>query len=292
MNRRNALKLCLSTSFAGIGFASISPIFAQESNGGFIHRQLRWNVLLANPLSEELKDQIFWMYLPMADTSTQHVSDVAVTADYRLLHDSYGHSVMELKIARLAPFGQRAIRVTVTVSLRTQPITTSLPEDSKWLSHERYIEVNEPRIQSLAAELKHHSPFKTARAVYEWVAKNIRYAGYVSYDLGAVEALTQRQGDCTEYAYLVVALLRANGIPARMIGGYVVDRNILVRAEEYHNWAEFYADGCWQLLDAQKQNWLSPSEQYVTLRNYLAEVTTPIGLAHRFAIEGKMIVRL
>ncbi|MFC5473796.1 transglutaminase-like domain-containing protein [Paraherbaspirillum soli] len=118
------------------------------------------------------------------------------------------------------------------------------------------------------------------------------YAGYIADDLWALWALLQRSGDCTEYAYLAVALARANGIPARMVGGYVTDRNIAPRAEEYHNWAELYVDGAWRLLDAQKENWLAPVQQYIAFRFYRDSVINPVGLAHRFNVSGEMQVRL
>jgi transglutaminase-like putative cysteine protease len=114
----------------------------------------------------------------------------------------------------------------------------------------------------------------------------LSYAGYLADDYGALYALTNRRGDCTEYAYLATALARASSIPARMVGGYVTDRDITPRAGDYHNWAELYIDGSWRLLDAQKGNWLQPIDQYVAFRYHRVEMPNPLGTAHRFRIEG------
>jgi transglutaminase/protease-like cytokinesis protein 3 len=117
-------------------------------------------------------------------------------------------------------------------------------------------------------------------------------AGYVADDRGALQALIERKGDCTEYAYLAAALARACGIPARMVGGYVTDRNSAPRPEDYHNWAEVHIGGAWRLLDAQKQHWMAPTAQYVAFRFYRAESINPLGSAHRFRVEGDLEVRL
>ena len=47
------------------------------------------------------------------------------------------------------------------------------------------------------------------------------YVGYIKNDRGALYALKTKEGDCTEFMHLFVALCRANKIPARCIGGYV-----------------------------------------------------------------------
>lgn len=169
-------------------------------------------------------------------------------------------------------------------------MTLSNRED--WLISERFIETDNSNIQILAKQLKRETEHDTAKAVYDWVSTNLQYAGYVADDRGALDALVQRRGDCTEYAYLSVALARANQIPARMVGGYVVDRNSALRATDYHNWAEMYFDGTWHVVDSQKGNWLSPADQYIAFRYFREEVLSPIGLAHRFRTMGDIRVTL
>ena len=85
-------------------------------------------------------------------------------------------------------------------------------------------------------------------------------------------------------------MARANGIPARMVGGYNIDNNAVLKATDYHNWAELYVDGAWLLLDTQKGRWLAPPEQYVAFRHYRDQAINPVGLAHRYSQEGKFEV--
>jgi hypothetical protein len=110
--------------------------------------------------------------------------------------------------------------------------------------------------------------------------------------LGAKYAVDKRRGDCTEYAYLVTALARVNGIVARPLGGYVMDRNGSPKADEYHNWAEVYVDGSWRLIDAQKENNQTNIEQYVAMQVISQKIPNSMETAHRFPVKGKIAVHV
>lgn len=59
-------------------------------------------------------------------------------------------------------------------------------------------------------------------------------------------------GCCVHYATAAVLLLRAAGIPARLVTGFLAETQAgsPVTVTEGHAWAEYYADSCWHLLDA------------------------------------------
>lgn len=76
-----------------------------------------------------------------------------------------------------------------------------------------------PRVQKLADDIANGKPTprEQARAEYEWVAKNITYAGncigvgaVVPHDIDFI--LDNKMGDCKDHATLLEALLRAKGI--------------------------------------------------------------------------------
>jgi transglutaminase-like putative cysteine protease len=122
------------------------------------------------------------------------------------------------------------------------------------------------------------------------VSNNIEYSGYITEDRGALYALTHRQGDCTEYAHLVVALSRANNIPARMIGGYVTEHDIVPKPQDYHNWAEVFLKGVWRIVDAQKQRFFPENGEYTGFRIYCENNANIIGNRHRYRMEGALRV--
>lgn len=278
-----------SLIFPPVLSASVSP--SARSKDKDIQRQLRFTVTLTNPKSYDLLDQVIWLYMPAAETPTQKLDSIRVSMPYSRQTDPFGHTIITLVFPRFAPLSNQVISVVIDVFMNAAPSMTPLENSEAWLGAERYIETTDPKIQSLATTLKRPSARDTALAIYDWVKSHLHYKGYLADDYGAAYALNQLQGDCTEYAYLAVALARANGIPARMVGGYVSDKNAILRAADYHNWAEVYFDGAWQLLDAQKAHWLAPTEHYVAFRFYRDEEINPIGLAHRYYQNGKLVIR-
>jgi len=99
--------------------------------------------------------------------------------------------------------------------------------------------------------------YEKARAIHQWVAGNIWYnIDWLNgvFDTTAVRrdgeetwtstyVLRNKRGVCEGYATLTVALLRAVGIPAKNIGGYVESDG------SGHAWVEAYADARWINMD-------------------------------------------
>src|SRR6202034_389044 len=63
---------------------------------------------------------------------------------------------------------------------------------------------------------------------------------------GAVETLLLRQGVCRDYAHLVVALLRALDVPARLTAVYAPG----LQTMDFHAVAEALVDHQWRVVDA------------------------------------------
>ena len=255
-------------------------------------RLLRFTLTATNPTPVSLEQQALWIYMPMRLTSTQALEQLTVSAPYELLGDALEHSIVKLSFDRVAPLASKVVSFTAQVRLAPQPAPSVLPDPRAWLGAQRFIEVDDPAIQACAAQLRRASAMGTASAIYEWVRGNLQYAGYLADGLGARVALATRRGDCTEYASLAVALARANGIPARMVGGYVAPGPIAPRPQDYHDWAEVYVDGAWRTLDAQKAQWSPHPAGYVAFHINTEAALNPIGLAHRFRVDGELQVRL
>ncbi len=92
------------------------------------------------------------------------------------------------------------------------------------------------------------------RFVYDYV--NDKHLGVGMATAG--EVARTRQGDCTEHAVLLVAMLRAAGIPSRMASGVAYVQMNGQPLFGYHAWAQAWLDGQWVDLDAA----LSPDEAF------------------------------
>ena len=80
-----------------------------------------------------------------------------------------------------------------------------------------------------------------------WVGRHVRYLSGASLPTdGATDTLLKRRGVCRDFAHLVVALLRALDVPARLASVYAPG----LKPMDFHAVAEAYVDGGWQVLDA------------------------------------------
>ena len=112
------------------------------------------------------------------------------------------------------------------------------------------VESDDPAVVKMAAAAAGSAaePVAVALALEQYVHRAIVRKGYAqAFDTAATVART-RQGDCTEHAVLLAALLRARGIPARAAVGLVYAPSYGGFA--YHMWTEAYLDGRWTALDA------------------------------------------
>ncbi len=83
------------------------------------------------------------------------------------------------------------------------------------------------------------NPYLKARRLYDWQLAQLTYSSTVR-DGDAVLAARMKRADSFGYASLYCALLRAAGVPARMVAGYLVRGagELTVR----HFWDEFYVE--------------------------------------------------
>lgn len=84
-------------------------------------------------------------------------------------------------------------------------------------------------------------------AVSSWVGTQLMYVPGASGPTdGAVQTLLSRQGVCRDYAHLSAALLRAQGIPARIAAVYAPGLSPM----EFHAVTEAWIGGEWRVVDA------------------------------------------
>lgn len=247
---------------------------------------------IENPLAESLQDQRVALYMPVEQTNTQRLVGLEVSAPHRVLHDPVGNTILEVTFKEFPAYATRVVSVVATVKMSAEPRQETLSAHEPFLQQEAFIEVSDPAIAALARQLRRETADDTVRAIYDWVSTNLDYAGFIAEDLGAKYALRHRRGDCTEYAYLAAALARANGVPARVLGGYATSMDAAPRARDYHNWTEVYVDGAWRLLDAQKQRLRTGAGEYVAMRVVSSDGSAAMGENHRFAVHGRVLARM
>jgi len=135
--------------------------------------------------------------------------------------------------------------ISFTANPFTTPIDTSKVEkyDTNSEIYKEYtkpsqkVESDDSEIVAMAKNIvgNETNPYKKANRIYGWVVKNITYE-VQDQELGARYAFYNRKGDCTEFSTLFVAMCRSQGIPARLVHGYLYSSD----TSAGHMWAEFY----------------------------------------------------
>jgi len=93
------------------------------------------------------------------------------------------------------------------------------------------------------------APCAAAEAIASWVRDNVAYVpGSTGVQTSAQEAWELRKGVCQDIAHLTVGLLRAHGIPARYVSGYLHPKVAAEIGEmvagQSHAWVEWWC-GDW-----------------------------------------------
>lgn len=84
-------------------------------------------------------------------------------------------------------------------------------------------------------------------AVSSWVGTHLDYVpGSSGPTDGATETLQQRKGVCRDYAHLVIAILRALSVPARLVAVYAPGCDPM----DFHAVVEAHVAGGWHVVDA------------------------------------------
>jgi len=100
---------------------------------------------------------------------------------------------------------------------------------------------------------KEHTPAAACEAAVEWVKGSLRYQkGTTDVSTPAPDVLRQGSGVCQDFAHVTLAILRAVGIPARYVSGYLhpheeADLGTAMVGES-HAWIEAWT-GDWQAFD-------------------------------------------
>jgi transglutaminase-like putative cysteine protease len=213
-------------------------------------------VTLANEGSGQPEKQNIWIALIRDFPPYQDVLSMEVTPDdYKLVVDEFGNQYAEFDFS-----GQPA-GTTQTIKIDYQVVVSELAYDLSvcqgelqdgFLQPELHIESANPQILVLASELSQGKDTicQQVRAFYDYIGDNLVYTSNGE-NWGAQAALGPMGSDCTEYTSLLVALSRAQGIPARYFEGLLfLEKGMDAIAKIEHAWPDVYIPSVgWTAMD-------------------------------------------
>ncbi len=145
-------------------------------------------------------------------------------------------------------------RVTIDAA-RGSVVSEAERADARFTAASAMVDCGDARIKALAARAvdgeagdARARASSLRRATYAHLRTKNLAKGLAT----ASEAAESRAGDCTEHAVLLAAMLRAQGIPARVATGlcYVADAGTVRNAYGWHMWTQAIVGNEWIDLDA------------------------------------------
>ena len=147
----------------------------------------------------------------------------------------------------------------------------SVPDSMKpYLGSGPYLDLGDSLLLARAVELKTGAvnDVEIARRVYRFVSTSFHFKLGAALFGTSRETLRSMEGDCSEAAVLSAALLRAAGIPSRVILGFAtLGRGVFIG----HAWAEAFLDGQWIGVDAALREFPAGAERVALLRLFGSE---------------------
>ena len=229
-------------------------------------RYVQYSFTLQNGTNRVIEKADFWTYAPVSLTSTQKRNWLDASYPFLTEKDEFGNDILHFTFNNFPPFGSKIITIKSKVAFSDVANRIPVENPDSYLKPERFVESEASEIKSVAGQLAARTSALTAANTFNWVAANLRYSGYQRNELGALYALRNKHGDCTEFMYLFMALCRANRIPSRGLAGYIIGKDGILNPGDYHNWAEFEYDGAWRIADAQQKTFMKTSPQYLTMQ--------------------------
>lgn len=217
------------------------------------HYRITQTVELLNYGEGTPEKQYLWIALirSIAPYQTLQKRQISPTR-YTLLTDEYGNEYAEFDFTAHPPGTKFTVEISYDVRVNelmyTLDTCTGASID-EYTQAELHIEANNPQIMTLANSLAGKTACESARAFYDHVGETLTYH-YNQNDWGAQATFGAMGSDCTEYADLMIALSRAQGIPARYFEGLLFLPTQTGLAEVEHAWLDVYLPGVgWTAMD-------------------------------------------
>jgi transglutaminase-like putative cysteine protease len=252
-------------------------------------KTVSYRFLVRNTTNQPVPSANFFVHAPLNQTGTQRCLRIESSHPYEIITDSPAGPLLRFTFENFPPYASKTISIRATLSLDAAPIKIAETDDPRRFAVALSdSDAQAVAIRQLANGLKTKNVSGTAANLYRWVADNINYTGYSSRAKGASRTFSNRQGDCTEFADLFVALARAADIPARRVSGYLAGGSGLLKPEAYHDWAEFYDNGVWRIADPQQRNFDARYTHYIAMQKEdHSPPVGPMGGFYRFYVDGE-----
>ncbi|MEX2032223.1 MAG: transglutaminase family protein [Dehalococcoidia bacterium] len=188
-------------------------------------------------------------------------------AEPRPFSDVFGNTIHHLDYLR--PVSRLHIRVEAEVETTDRPETAaSLPpllerlylQPTPRSPHEH--DLIEALVAGLDGPRAARGPLALAGQINAHLPERFAFTvGATSVSATALDFVQTGQGVCQDYAHLMIAMLRREGVPARYVSGYLASGGGEMAADASHAWVQVLVDDHWHGFDP--ANGDTQDERYV-----------------------------
>jgi transglutaminase-like putative cysteine protease len=155
------------------------------------------------------------------------------------------HATRLHSITQVEP-GHLEVEYRVSSTGEADPLPVTELDCIRYLRPSRYCE-SDRLIAFARSEFEGLTGLGLLESVSSWVGQRVAYVAGASRPTdGAITTLLSREGVCRDMAHLVVAMLRACDMPARLVSVYAPG----LEPMDFHAVAEAVVDGEWLVTDA------------------------------------------
>jgi hypothetical protein len=215
------------------------------------HAHLTFEFVFSNHGPGDVTSLDVYVVVPQSRYN-QHISNLEFSAPYTLTVDRYDQQMAHFRYTDLAPGQDATVAWEGDVEIeaknynldpeRVTGFDTIPPEilETYTTDEEKY-RLDSSVIQRAARSAARGAtnPYWIARNVHDFVARRLSYSNDGQWD-DAETVYLRRNGSCSEYSFLFIALCRANGVPARYVAGTRQRKEGVYVDTLFHRWAEIY----------------------------------------------------
>ena len=238
----------------------------------------RYDVVVESAAARQLSKGLIWLFFPAVGDADVAPIDAP---GMRLVTDNLGNRQISISLDDVPVGFELPLSFLVTWPAHASEATSpGVPAASQFMGAEPLIEIDQPLLRDRAASMRGSDLSETLaniRVAVSAVQPGPRAVSATGPPIaateesapevprGALSAIETGVGDSADRVLLAVALLRANGLPARPVVGIVDDGDGILAASERQLWAEYFSDGDWHALHLAK---LSDSARAIPFRIY------------------------
>jgi len=193
--------------------------------------QLEFTHVVENSGTSTVARQDLYLLVPQSNVNQTMLGITFDPQPTEFLTDDWGQKVAHYVITDMP--GKSQLEVGWTGRVRLSDLSYSIdpavvldPADipagilATYTEDETRYDIYSPVVQSAAAEAVADSSglYEQVRDTYQYVIDHLEYSREGGWD-DAATVLERGDGSCTEYVFALIALLRANDIPAQHVGG-------------------------------------------------------------------------